>query len=88
MESIGLQSTMGMPASAAGCFGELHGLISWPSWTSRAHSERDRNATGALWKRRVLVRAMEDEEDSSREVDAAGVGDAQPQTHRTRGRRA
>lgn len=83
MESIGLPSTMGMPASAAGCFGELHGLISWPSWTSLAHSERDRNATGTLWKRRVLVGAMEDEEDSSREVDAAGGGDAQPQTHRT-----
>mmetsp|Transcript_5053 Transcript_5053/g.23259 ORF Transcript_5053/g.23259 Transcript_5053/m.23259 type:complete len:288 (-) Transcript_5053:697-1560(-) len=56
MDIIGLPSTSGMPASAAGCFGELQGLTSWPSCTKRAHSSRERNAWGVAWNaRRVVV---------------------------------
>mmetsp|Transcript_5456 Transcript_5456/g.24250 ORF Transcript_5456/g.24250 Transcript_5456/m.24250 type:complete len:340 (+) Transcript_5456:112-1131(+) len=88
MESIGLPSTSGMPASAAGCFGELQGLTSWPSCTKRAHSSRERNARGVGRNARRVVVVVENAEESSREVEldlrshAAPAGDAQPQTHR------
>ena len=84
-----------MPASAAGCFGELQGLTSWPSCTKRAHSRRAERAgrcaeSSPETRRRRRERREHGARGISREVEldlrshAAPAGDAQPQTHRKR----